>query len=97
VDEQPGSDKGPEVEAAPPSRAEADQAQHLGHGDSPAKLLVIDARHEASAEGYVLSGLGGLGTFLARWARYDLPRIFRRMAPSTTRSRKAMARGGSPK
>jgi hypothetical protein len=34
---------------------------------------------------------------LARWARYDLPRIFSRMAPSTTRSRKAIAKGGSPR
>jgi hypothetical protein len=34
------------LRAASPSRAEADQAQHLGHGDLPAKLLVIDARHE---------------------------------------------------
>ncbi len=38
-------------------------------------------------------GLAGL----ARCARYDFPLIFRMMAPSTTRSRNAVASGGSPR
>ena len=34
---------------------------------------------------------------LARWARYDFPLIFSMMDPSTTRSRNAVASGGSPR
>src|SRR5439155_26954097 len=33
----------------------------------------------------------------ARWARYDLPWIFRMIAPSTIRSKNAIASGGSPR
>jgi transposase len=38
-----------------------------------------------------------LGNWLARAARYDFPLILRMMARSTRRSRKAMAKGGSPR
>src|ERR1051326_5484188 len=43
--------------------------------------------------------LGGLRSDArsARCARYDLPLIFRMAAPSTIRSRNAMASGGSPR
>ena len=34
---------------------------------------------------------------LARCARYDLPAIFRMIAPSTIRSKSAIASGGSPR
>ena len=69
------------------------------HGDPLAKLAVVDAWHKGLGgwRGYVASGFGGSGAFLARWTRYDLPRILRRMAPSTTRSKKAIASGGSPR
>lgn len=30
----------------PPGRSEADQFQHLGHGDEVAKLAIVDAGHE---------------------------------------------------
>lgn len=85
--------------SSPPGRPKADQLQHLGHGDPLTKLAVVDARHKGLGgwRVYVASGFGGSDAFLARWTRYDLPRIFRRMAPSTTRSRKAIASGGSPK
>ena len=33
----------------------------------------------------------------ARWARYDLPLILRMIAPSTIRSKNAIANGGSPR
>ena len=82
-----------------PGRPKAYQFQHLGHGDPLAKLAVVDAWHKGLGgwRGYVASGFGGSGAFLARWTRYDLPRILRRMAPSTTRSKKAIASGGSPR
>ena len=37
------------------------------------------------------------GRRLRRWARYDLPLIFTMIAPSTIRSRNAIASGGSPR
>ena len=87
------------LRTSPPGRSKADQLQYLVHGDELTKLAVVDAGHEGLKRrgGYVASGLGGSGGFFARWARYDLPRIFSRMAPSTTRSRKAIASGGSPR
>jgi hypothetical protein len=51
----------------------------------------------SKAEFQVGSEAGPAVGFLTRWARYDLPRIFSRMAPSTIRSKKAMASGGSPR
>ena len=76
----------------PRGRLEADQVQDLAHRDLPPKFAIVDARHGS----YAASALAA-GGFLARWARYDLPRIFRRIAPSTMRSRKAIAKGGSPR
>jgi len=76
-----------------PGRLEADPVQDLAHADLAAQLVVVDARHDSQAA----SGLAAAGGFLARWARYDLPRIFSGIAPSTMRSRKAIARGGSPR
>jgi hypothetical protein len=81
------------LRTTPPGRREADQVQDLPHPDLPPKLVVVDAWHGS----YAASALAAAGGFLARWARYDLPRIFRRMAPSTIRSRKAIAKGGSPR
>ena len=82
----------------PRSRLEADQVQDLAHRNLLSKLVIVDARHESSGRGlYAASDLEAAGGFLTRWARYDLPRIFSRMAPSTTRSKKAIANGGSPR
>ena len=52
----------------PPGRSEADQLQYLGHGDELTKLTIVDAGHEGLKRrgGYVASGLGGSGGFLAR-------------------------------
>lgn len=82
-----------ELIVAPRSRPEADQVQDLTHRELLPKLLIINARHG----GYAASVLAAEDGFFARWARYDLPQIFKGIAPSTTRSRKAIARGGSPR
>ena len=48
-------------------------------------------RRDGSPDGSTSPGDAGC----ARWARYDLPLIFTMIAPSTIRSRNAIASGGS--
>lgn len=76
------------------------QVEYLFHRDRGAQGLIIDAGH-GGRDRLRVCQLGEdedlPSTRLARWARYDLPSSFMTMAPSTTRSRNAIASGGSPK
>src|ERR1700722_7559276 len=56
---------------------------------------MLGGRSEPSDQFLALAG--GFVALAARCARYDLPLIFTMIAPSTTRSRKAIASGGSPR
>ena len=87
-----------ELLAAAASGAVSEQFKDLLHGDGRSQSMVIDAGHGPRHAGvYGAEGFGLASMRRARWARYDLPSSFNTMAPSTTRSRKAMASGGSPR
>ena len=79
----------------------AEEFQHAADSDLAADDRVVELAHDLRllVLRLLAAACGPLAAAFcsARWARYDLPLKRWMIAPSTTRSSKAIARGGSPR